>query len=195
MLSPKPDQDPLASPSMSLPSPRGTRAARHSPKPDQDPLASPTISLPSPKGTRAARHSPKLDQDPLASPTMSLPSPKGTRAARHSPQPDQDFLASPTMSLRSPQGSKAVTTSPAQGSQHHQAMLMSPCAVGHATADDFQSPQAAGKTGPVMHGQTALDMEREGNAESVEVYVLSEIWKVFEQVVKQVRSCTVALFF
>ncbi len=195
MLSPKPDQDSLASPTMSLPSPKGTRAARHSPQPEQDPLASPTMSLPSPKGTRAARHSPKLDQDPLASPNKSLPSPKGTRAARHSPQPYQDPLASPTMSLPSPQGSKAVTPSSALGSQHQEATLMSPSAVGHATAADFQSPQAAGKTGPVTHGQTALNVEHEGNAESVEVYVLSEIWKVFEQVVKQVRPCMAALFF
>ncbi|KAL0047680.1 hypothetical protein WJX82_009150 [Trebouxia sp. C0006] len=188
MLSPKPDQDSLASPTMSLPSPKGTRAARHSPQPEQDPLASPTMSLPSPKGTRAARHSPKLDQDPLASPNKSLPSPKGTRAARHSPQPYQDPLASPTMSLPSPQGSKAVTPSSALGSQHQEATLMSPSAVGHATAADFQSPQAAGKTGPVTHGQTALNVEHEGNAESVEVYVLSEIWKVFEQVVKQIPA-------
>ncbi len=138
--------------------------------------------------------SPKPDQDPLASPTMSLPSPKGTRAARHSPKPDQDPLASPAMSLPSPQGFKAVTTSPAPGSQQQEAMVMSPSAVGHATADDFQSPQAVGKTGPVTHGQTALDVGREGNAENVEVHVLSEIWKVFEQVVKQVRPCMAALF-
>ena len=132
--------------------------------------------------------SPKPDQDPLASPTMSLPSPKGTRAVSHSPQPDRDSLASPTMSLPSPQGSKAVTTSPVQGSQRHQAVLMSPSAVGCATADGFQSPLAVRKTRPVTHGQNALDLERESNAETVEVYVLSEIWKVFEQVVKQVRS-------
>ncbi len=139
--------------------------------------------------------SPQPEQDPLASPTMSLPSPKGTRAARHSPQPDQDPLASPTMSLPSPPGSKAVTNNPAPGSRHQEAMMMSPSAVGRATAADFQSPQAVGKTGPVTHGQIAVDVEHEGNAESVEVYVLSEIWKVFEQVVKQVRSCMVALFF
>jgi hypothetical protein len=166
-----------------------------SPKPDQDPLASPTMSLPSPKGTRAARHGPQPDQDPLASPTMSLPSPKGTRAARHSPQPDQGPLASPTMSLSSPQGSKAAPASPLQGSQHQEAMMMSPSAVVRASAADFQSPLAVGKTGPVTHGQTALDVEGEGNAVSVEVYVLSEIWKVFEQVVKQVRPGMLALFF
>lgn len=139
--------------------------------------------------------SPQREQDPLASATMSLPSPKDTRAARHSPQPDQDPVASPTMSLPSPQGSKAITNSPAPGSQRQEATLMSPSAVGRATADDFQSPLAVGKTGPVMHRQNALDVEREGNAESVEVYVLSEIWKVFEQVVKQVGPCMVVLFF
>ncbi len=125
---------------------------------------------------------------------MSLPSPKGTRAARHRPQPEQDPLASPTMSLPGPQGSKAVTTSPVQTSQHQEATLMSPSAVVRATAAGFLSPPAVGRTGTATHGQTFLDMEREGNAESVEVYVLSEIWKVFEQVVKQVRPGMVALF-
>lgn len=83
------------------------------------------------------------------------------------------------MSLPRPAESRAFASSPAPGPP-----LQQTTAASHANVADFQSPPLATQSRPVTHGQTPLG---ENNAHDVEVYVLSEIWKVFEQVVRQVR--------
>ena len=85
------------------------------------------------------------------------------------------------MSLPRPAGSRAFASSPALGPP-----LQQTTAASHANVADFQSPQLSTQSRPVTHGQTPLG---ENNARDVEVYVLSEIWKVFEQVVRQVTPC------
>ncbi|KAL0019633.1 hypothetical protein WJX77_006506 [Trebouxia sp. C0004] len=127
---------------------------------------------------------PLPDHSDPASPTLSLPSRRLLKAAMLSPKPDQDPLAGPTMSLPSPTGTRAAGHSP----QPDQGSLASPTM-------SLPSPQGskAVPTSPVQASQhqeamAFLDKEREGNAQSVEVYVLSEIWKVFEQVVKQIPA-------
>lgn len=142
--------------------------------PDQADPTSPTMSLPSPRTSRAAAAiSPRSDQADPASPFQSLRSPG---AIASSPRPDQAEPASPAMSLPSP---RAAATSPAQAHQPH--VLLNPAAPGRHDAAQFQSPRAAKHSGE-ERGASNGDIPQD-----VEVYVLSEIWKVFEQVVKQVQ--------
>ena len=116
---------------------------------------------------------------------MSLPIPESVTAATRSPKPDQEPLASPTMSLPMPAGARASATSPALGPQVQQAAMTGrPASTSHPDADDFQSPPLVTQSRPVAPGHTPLG---ENNAHGVEVHVLSEIWKVFDQVVRQVR--------
>ena len=144
--------------------------------PDQADPTSPTMSLPSPRASRAAAAiSPRPDQADPASPFQSLRSPG---AIASSPRPDQAEPASPAMSLPSP---RAAPTSPAQARQPQPHVLLSPTAPGRHGAAQFQSPRAAKHSG---------EEKDASNGDIVEVYVLSEIWKVFEQVVKQVQWVT-----
>lgn len=141
--------------------------------PDQADPTSPTMSLPSPTASRAAASRP--DQADPASPFQSLRSPG---AIANSPRPDQAEPASPAMSLPSP---RAAATSPAQARQPQPHVLLSPTAPGRHDAAQSQSPRAA------KHSGEEKDASNGDIPQDVEVYVLSEIWKVFEQVVKQVQ--------
>lgn len=110
---------------------------------------------------RTTMISPRTNSEAPPSPILSLPSPRPSRAAIHSPGPAA--LRSPSLSLPSP---SAPDQNPG------------------SAVENFFSPTAA--KAEWLAADKALPEEEEQHKE-VEVYVLSEIWKVFEQILKQVR--------
>ena len=151
------DVDGPPSPDLSLLSPRSAGAGPNSPSHVTIALRSPSLSLPSPKPSKAVAISPGC----LASPTLSLPRPKSSGAAAISP--DQN---GPT---------PVVEAWPQKGASLH---------LGSGGDDVFFSPEA------VRPDRSADDVpsEEEQELQQAEVYMLSDIWKVFEQIVRQVGS-------
>ena len=119
---------------------------------------------------RAVPHSPQVTGAALGS--------QG-RAALSSPDLTEAALASPTLSLPSPRASRAAPSSPALAPQLQGSVHLSFASL----ADDNA---AAGAT----VGLCTPEAARQEQQEKAEVYVLSEIWKVFEQVIKQVNHCS-----
>ena len=129
------------------------------------------MSLPTLMPPRAVPHSPQVTGAALGS--------QG-RAALSSPDLTEAALASPTLSLPSPRASRAAPSSPAlapqlQGSVHRS----------FASLADDNAAAAAATAGLCTPGAARKEQQ-----EKAEVYVLSEIWKVFEQVIKQVNHCS-----
>lgn len=107
-----------------------------------------------------------------------------SRADPNSPGSTQAALASPTLSLPTPKASWAAPSSPALESQTGNSVHPSANSVG-----PVQGPDAmAGNDGLFSPEGTKLD-----DAVEAEVHVLSEVWKVFQQVVKQVTALTLSL--
>jgi len=153
--------------------------------PDGADPASPTLSLPSPhREDRAAGLSPRAVGADPRSPALSLPRPTPPRAAAQAPTPVPADPPSPTLSLPSPRGTRPAGSSPAEGSQLQPNVAMRLNGSMASGAAQFQSPPAVGQSRVEAPATGPLE-EEEG--QGVEVYILSQIWKVFEQVVKQVR--------
>ena len=133
----------------------------------------------------AAVRSPEASPHGSASPTLSLPTLRPPRAVPHSPQAAKsahgsqgrafpsspEAVASPTLSLPSPRASRAAPSSPALEPQLRDSVQISSASVNDAAA-------AAALSTP--------EATRHEHQEESEVYALSEIWRVFEQVIKQV---------
>lgn len=154
--------------------------------PEAQALASPTLSLPSPRQPRAAPHSPEPASAALNSPILTLPSHRLLRAASNNLEGLPTTLVSPTLSLPRPEGSRAACTSPGLALPPLESVQGLPdnTACGNAAADGALSPEAMKETkGACSH----LHAEEEERRE-VEVYALSEIWNVFEQIMKQVMN-------
>ena len=130
---------------------------------------------------RVTATSPMAHPEAPASPTMSLPSPRPSGAAQHSPAPGHAALRSPSLSVPSPRPARAAPSSPALGPQpkHPSFSTMSPDQNPDSAVEDLLRPPAS-KAGDDTN-------EEEERHEMAEVYVLSDMWKVFEQTVKQVR--------
>ena len=144
----------------------------HGPRASPHGSASPPLSLPTLRPPRAVPHSPQVTGPALGSQGRTVPS---------SPDLTEAALASPTLSLPSPRASRAAPSSPAlapqlQGSVHHYL----------AAVDDDTAAAAA------TAGLCTPEAARQEQQEEAEVYVLSEIWKVFEQVIKQVTHCNIS---
>ena len=135
---------------------------------------SPNLSLPTLKPPRAVSHSPQV--------TRSAPGSQD-RAVLSDPENIQAAPASPTLSLPSPRASKAAPSSPALESQ---SQLQDPVHISSASVDDGQGAAAAAAAAATA-GLCNPDATRQEQQEETEVHILSEIWKVFEQVIKQVN--------
>lgn len=146
------------------------RAGWISPDPIPDGVASPTLSLPTPRAPKAAPHSPRphrvSDKTPSIRARANLSSPGVTQAA------------SPTLSLPSPKAPRAAPSSPALDPQLQESVHLSSKPFGLV-----QAPDAAVSADCLFSAEGTSIVEDQMVAE---VFVLSEIWKVFEQVVKQV---------
>ena len=105
------------------------------------------------------------------------PSVRG-RAVPSSPKGTQVALASPTLSLPSTKASRAAPSSPAQEPQLQESGPHTSTSAGLGCSADGAAAAAAGLFSP--------EATRQEHKLEAEVYVLSDIWKVFEQVVKQV---------
>ncbi|KAL3131264.1 hypothetical protein ABBQ38_000561 [Trebouxia sp. C0009 RCD-2024] len=160
---PHPSPDSHAQPSSSA------RAGWISPDAVPDVVASPASSLPNP---RAAPHSPRPLLAADQTPTLQL------RADPSSPGVTHAALASPTLSLPTPKASWAAPGSPALEPQGGNSGRLSANSVGPVHGPD---DAAAVADGLFSSEETKLD-----DATEAEVHLLSEVWKVFEQVVKQV---------
>ena len=135
-----------------------------SPKANPHGSASPTLSLPTLRYPVAVPHSPQAATAAVGSEGRAVPS---------SPEVAQPALASPTLSVPSPRASRKAPSSPALGAQLRDSVHIS-----SASIDDDAAAAAAGLSTPGATGQE--------QQEEAEVHILSEIWKVFEQVIKQV---------
>lgn len=117
-------------------------------------------------------HSPRASPHESTSPNLSLPALRPPRAEPHSPQVTGAAHGSQGRAVPgSPDLTEAAIASPTLS-------LPSPVHIMSASVNDGEHA-AAGFSNP--------EATQQDPQEDAEVYVLSEIWKVFEQVIKQVN--------